>query len=123
MYLSPSVEMVLFQRHFDVVRSAERVHISLILDEVTSYSEVDPVDFRFVGTDVHYKPSVGYNFAFGDGLAWDEKNCVGSFNAVPNTLRQSSKLIRCGFVPDSECPSIFDYVAIFEAGASVFIYD
>jgi hypothetical protein len=81
------------------------------------------VDFRFVGTDVHYKPSVGNNFSFGDGLAWDETNCVRAFNAVPNTLRQSYKLIRRGFVPDSECASIVDEVVIFKAGASVFIDD
>jgi hypothetical protein len=93
------------------------------LDEVASYSEADPVDFRFVGTDVHYEPSVGNNFSFGDGLAWDEKKYVRAFNEVPKTLRQSSKLIRSGFVPDSECDRIVDEVAIFKDCTSVFIYD
>jgi hypothetical protein len=81
------------------------------------------VDLRFVWTDVHYKPPVGNIFSVGDGLAWDEKKCGRAFNAVPNTLRQSSKLIHIGFVVDSECASIIDEVAIFKAGASVLIDD
>jgi hypothetical protein len=93
------------------------------LDEVASYSEVDAVDFRFVGTDVDDEPSGCNNFAFWDGLAWDKENCVRAFNAVSNTLRQSAKLICSGFVQDSECASIVDEVAIFKAGASVFIDD
>jgi hypothetical protein len=46
------------------------------LDEVAAYSEADTVDFRFVGTDVDDKPSVGNNFYFWDGLAWDKENFV-----------------------------------------------
>jgi hypothetical protein len=93
------------------------------LDEVASYSEADAVDFSFVGTDVDDESSVGNNFAFWDGLAWDKENYVRAFNVVSNTLRQSAKLICSSLVPDSECASIVDEVAIFKAGASVFIDD
>jgi hypothetical protein len=91
------------------------------LDEVASYSEADAVDFRFVGTDVDDEPSVGNSFAFWEGLAWDKEDCVRAVNAVPNTLRQSAKLICSGFIPDREGASIVDEVAIFKAGASFFI--
>jgi hypothetical protein len=93
------------------------------LDEVAAYSEADAVDFRFVGTDVDDEPSVGNNFSFWDGLAWDKENCVRAVNAVTNALRQSDTLICSGFIPDSEGAGIVDEVAIFKAGASLFIDD
>jgi hypothetical protein len=93
------------------------------LDEVASYSEADAMDFGFVGTDVDDEPSVGNNFSFWEGLAWDKEDCVRAVNAVNNALRQSAKLICSGFIPDSEGASIVDEVAIFKAGASFFIDD
>jgi hypothetical protein len=67
--------------------------------------------------------SVGNNFYFWDGLAWDKENCVRAVNAVTYNLRQSAKLICSGFIPDSEGAIIVDEVAIFKAGASLFIDD
>jgi hypothetical protein len=93
------------------------------LDEVAAFSEADPVDFRFVGTYVGDEPSVGNIFLFWDGLAWDKENCVRAVNAVTNALRQSATLICSALIPDSEGASIVDEVAIFTAGASLFIDD
>jgi hypothetical protein len=84
---------------------------------------VDTVDFRFIGTDVDDKTAVGNNFSFWDGLAWDKENYVRAGNAVTNSLRQSSKLICSGFIPDSEGAGIVDEMAVFKAGASLFIDD
>jgi hypothetical protein len=93
------------------------------LDEVAASSEADTVNLRFVGTYVDDEPSVGNTFSFWDGLEWDKENCVRVVNAVTNALRQSAKLICSGFIPDSEGASIVDEVAIFTAGASLFIDD
>jgi hypothetical protein len=56
-------------------------------------------------------------------LAWDKENCVRAGNAFTNTLRQSSRLICSGFIPDREGAGIVDEMAVFKAGASLFIDD
>jgi hypothetical protein len=81
------------------------------------------VDFRFVGTDVDDEPSVGNNFSFWDGLAWDKEIFFRAGNAFTNTLRQSSKLICSGFILDREGAGIVDEMAVLKAGASIFIDD
>jgi hypothetical protein len=54
---------------------------------------------------------------------WDKKNCVRAGNAFTNTLRQSSKLICSGFIPDRKGAGIVDEMVVLKAGASLFIYD
>jgi hypothetical protein len=76
------------------------------LDEVFSHIEADPVDFGFVGTDVHYKTSVGYNFAFGDGLAWDEKIVLDPSMRSPTT---------CTNHPNSFAAALFQIVNVLSS--------
>jgi hypothetical protein len=74
MYLAPSVEIVLFQRHLEVVKSAERVETSPgYWIRLPPHSYADAVCFRFVGTDVHHKTSIYDYLSFGHCLTWDEK--------------------------------------------------